>query len=407
MSTRFLSVAFFLAFLTPGLYSQIYFLDHGSTSDSIEMIRMINKGWNVHDSLYKSKGTIESMEIFEVRGKKYMLADGRFDVFEWRNGNWVNLYKFFHHGYNYSGYKFVFNDEIYSFGGYGFWRKHGELVKFLWDRNEWEIVTYNNDKPEGFGYTYYSDGNLYVIDPISYNETKNISINKGKSFRLDLKTLKKSDFDISFNYSHGAIFETKNYLLFLSKPTCLINKRKQALSFNNLTCFEGIKNLDFRKKMFFHTRNDLVSVYDRNMRLILKFDIESELKGFEPVRSKSLNYYFLIPGIVIFLISASGLVYFKRKKTKSSINKSKTDKFGHPLIEKFMALSGQTITVEELDVILGIENILHAETQRYKRSKIINAINQETSMKTGKELIHRIPDPEDKRRFLYEVNGLK
>jgi hypothetical protein len=396
----------FLTFQSLILHSQIYFRDHGSTTDSAELKEIIAKSGKVHDSLFIIKKSIVNMTIVAVKDKKYLLPDGRFDVFEWRKGNWVNLYNFFHHGYNYGGYKFVFNDEIYSCGGYGFWRQHGELIKFLWDRNEWEIVTYGTGDPEGLGYMYYFDGNLFVIDPISINDTKKTELKTGKSFKIDLKTLKKSEINISFKTRTGDVIETENFWLRTTKPTYLIDKRNGKLYFNNLTCFEGFKNLDFRNKMFFYIKNDQVNVYDFNQKLILKFDIESELKGFEPMK-QTINpiYYFLATGIiVIFLALAGWLIYIKRKrKITTQINGNNHS--GHQYINDLMLLSGKTITVEELDSILGLDGIINAETQRYKRSSIINAINLEMQSSTGKKLIMRIQDPEDKRRFLYEVNG--
>ena len=178
-STRLLSLLLFLTFQSFSLNAQIYFRDSGSTTDSVELKKIIAKSWDVHDSLYRSKKSIAVMTIVEAKDKKYLLPDGRSDVFEWRNGNWVNLYNFFHHGYNYGSYKFVFNDEIYSFGGYGFWRPHGDLIKFLWDRNEWEIVSYGNGDPEGLGYAYYFNSNLFVIDPIGFIDTKKTEFKKG------------------------------------------------------------------------------------------------------------------------------------------------------------------------------------------------------------------------------------
>ena len=404
-STSHLSLLLFLTFQSFSLNAQIYFRDSGSTTDSVEMKKIISKGWDVHDPLDRNKRTIERMDIIEAKGKKYLLADGRSDVFEWRNENWVNLYNFFHHGYNYGSYKFVFNDEIYSVGGYGFWRQHGELIKFQWDRNEWEIVTYGKGDTEGLGYAYFFNSNLFVIDPIGFIDTKKTEFKKGKSFRLDLNTLKKSDFNINFNSRTGTVIETENYVLRTSKPTYIIDKRTGTMYFNNLTCFEGVKNLNFKEKMSFYIKNDFVNVYDQDQKLILKFDIESELKGFEPVRqTNSMIYYFLSAGIVIFIILAGWLVNNKRKR-KRAAHDNGNNHSGHQYINDLMLLSGKTITVEELDAILGLDRINNAETQRYKRASMINAINLEMQSKSGKKLVTRIQDPLDKRRFLYEVNG--
>jgi hypothetical protein len=44
-----------------------------------------------------------------------------------------------------------------------------------------------------------------------------------------------------------------------------------------------------------------------------------------------------------------------------------------------------------------------AESQRFKRSSIINDINLETKAKTGVALIQRKQDSNDKRKFIYHI----
>ena len=104
------------------------------------------------------------------------------------------------------------------------------------------------------------------------------------------------------------------------------------------------------------------------------------------------------------MTSAIWLVYIKRKRKRAAQNNGNNHS-GHQYINDLMLLSGKTITVEELDAILGLEGIINAETQRYKRSSMINSINLEMQSKSGKKLVTRIQDPKDKRHFLYEVNG--
>ena len=42
--------------------------------------------------------------------------------------------------YNFGSKKFVWGNRIYSFGGYGYWNYHGQLIVFDFDKNEWEIL---------------------------------------------------------------------------------------------------------------------------------------------------------------------------------------------------------------------------------------------------------------------------
>lgn len=373
-------------------------------TDTVLLKKMTLYAFAIKDSFLNLGQNIRKYDIFEVKGKKYLLPDGRFDVYEWKNNRWINLYKFPYNGYNFFSKKFVFRDEIYSYGGYGYWKTNGDLIKYLWNKNEWEMVSYGNKNPEGNGFAYLSDSTLYVISPLFYIDNYAYYRKKGNSFKINMNTLKTSNSDLVIDFEINTWLETKNFIISPhSKPVYAIDKRKNIVLTNQLHDFDCYRK-ESAKDVLIYSRNDSLFIYNKNFILVCSYDVEKEMAKFQPLRKKIGILFWLITISGLITISAFVLFYLKKKRIPDIVN---NNAFDQPVIDELLKLTGKTITVDELDVILGIENIKHSETQRFKRSQMINAINQETKMKTGRELIHRIQDPEDKRRFLYDVNGLK
>lgn len=68
------------------------------------------------------------------------------------------------YGYNFGLYAFSYQDTIYSFGGYGYWRYNGHLRVYITRKGEWEIENLNREIP-------FSKAG-YVAPPIWFNQTK-------------------------------------------------------------------------------------------------------------------------------------------------------------------------------------------------------------------------------------------
>ncbi len=399
----------FLSFIyCIAIHGQIHFSETNNYTSNLELETIFRQAIEIRDSFVKIKINVKRYDILEIENKKYLLPDGRFDVFEWNGYRWSNLYQKNFSGYNNNSKKFVFQGNIYSFGGYGYWRIHGDLIKFIKYKGEWEMVPYKVKEPIGNGISFLKNSFLYILNPEKHIDgypDENIGVN---SLRIDLKTLKTESINFNFKVNSKDRIETENFIVFTGKPTEIIDKKNLKLYHNDLKGFDCLyKTLTLIDNgLLFYSKNDSLLVFDKDFNKICKTDVNSEIKNFDK-EVNSFNLQAIIIGLILLgsALLISFIIYKRRKKYFTL--KNNIDKFNVPEIEKFLAYSGKTITIEELDVILGIEKIRNAETQRFKRSKMINAINQETRIKTGTELIHRIPDPEDKRRFLYEVKGLK
>ena len=67
--------------------------------------------------------------------------------------------------------------------------------------------------------------------------------------------------------------------------------------------------------------------------------------------------------------------------------------------------SGQFLTTETLDELLGVDNQTNFDSRRMKRARLINEINEQYLAQKGKELILREKKEEDKRYVYYKIQA--
>lgn len=81
-----------------------------------------------------------------------------------------------HYGYNINAYDFSFKDQLYNFGGYGFWRWNGQLRAFNNKMKEWAIIPLNKEipvaslSPDTFMWYDRRANDLYTLQYIHANE---------------------------------------------------------------------------------------------------------------------------------------------------------------------------------------------------------------------------------------------
>jgi len=77
----------------------------------------------------------------------------------------------------------------------------------------------------------------------------------------------------------------------------------------------------------------------------------------------------------------------------------------HDFLNLLIPLSGQLLTTETLDQLLGIDGQANFDSRRMKRARLINDINEQYFKQVGKELIVRDKKPEDKRYVYYKIQA--
>lgn len=126
MKLKYLFTLFFITICLYLSYSQIVYNDKLPYNSLESTKQIIDSAFSIQKKLNSGR-----IDIFEKGNKYYLTVDGTFLVFKWEYNRWNNLYTNQYTGYNIYSRKFIYNDKIYSFGGYGFWRFHGQLIWFV------------------------------------------------------------------------------------------------------------------------------------------------------------------------------------------------------------------------------------------------------------------------------------
>lgn len=383
-------------------YSQILFKDEIPYSDSTELQNLYRQSLLIQDSFLKSGIRTQSMEILETDTGKYLVIDGRLNLYRWNDVDWFNISKSKYHGYNHLSKKFIFNNSIYSFGGYGFWREHGDLIKYDWDRNEWETVTLLTDEDIGNSAAFKVGNYLYVVNPISRNQHINLSNIHEGLYRINLLTREVDVLSIDSKLSllkSGMRLETQNYYLPSRDPFQIIDKKNMKYKLSDITHVLDLSKQNDRSLLWIHGGSLSIQSVDSIAGFIhLDFDSIYRNAPFPEYSILKSNKSSLFAGILIVGILICFIIYMKNGRSKKL-----PPKFTNPIIDKILVHTGKTLTQEELDVVLGIDQINPAETQRSKRSNAFKEINHEYSKLYGLDLITRIENPEDKRKYLYHI----
>ena len=74
-------------------------------------------------------------------------------------------------------------------------------------------------------------------------------------------------------------------------------------------------------------------------------------------------------------------------------------------IQLLLPYSGQLLTTENLDQLLGFDSQTTFDSRRMKRSRLIKDINQHYLAQTGRVLVTRNKMSDDKRYVTYLIQG--
>ena len=383
-------------------HTQIYFKDQLPYSDSAELQNLYHQSLLIQDSFYQSGTKTQLLEIFEVESGKYLVIDGRFNLFAWKKGIWVDISKSKYHGYNHMSKKFIFNNSIYSFGGYGFWREHGDLIKYDWDRNEWESVTLITNEDIGNNASFIHDHYLYVINPVSRNQHINQNNKHGGIYQIDLLTRKVDVLSIDSKLDllkFGMRIETQNYYIPTRDPFHIIDKINMKFKLSDITYALNLSKQSYKSLILIRGDSLTIQNTDTAPNIIqLNFDFIYKNAPF-PERSILKNYMSTLFGVIVVIFVLFGFIIYNKKVRSKKI----TPSFIHPILDKIIVHSGKVLKQEEFDSILEIDQLISIDNQKTKRANIFKDVNSEYCKYYGIDLIKRIPDPSDRRKYLYQI----
>jgi hypothetical protein len=164
---------------------------------------------------------------FTVGKKNYFVHSGCGPVLEWRNDSIVRIDQSFLHLNQINSLPFVYNYEIYFFGGYGLFTYKNLLTKYSFKTNEWdEIETFGTPpSPRLSAIGIVVEDDLYVFDGYEKDQEHFLKVKSCEAnvYRLNLLSRKwfyvgKFDDKSNFNYNNAtALFFNAHNKLYVIK----------------------------------------------------------------------------------------------------------------------------------------------------------------------------------------------
>lgn len=266
---------------------------------------------------------------FNIKDKTYLVHDGCGPVLEFRNDSIVRIDHSFLHQNQCAAVSFVYNNEIYFFGGYGLFTYKNILTRFDFKTKEWyAIETFGNEipSPRRAAFGILINDNLYVFggneeNPKDYHDFRKCDDVLWKLHLPTKKWEKLGNFKGQLNYRNLSSFKIKNKLFCydgnLNKNIIEIDvlnnsikkyKSKLAIKILQLNC---------------DSNNELAIIYNQysnqtHRYLTLKSeDFIGELFYNESFYNSNNKYSLYI--INVFLLGTLLLVIYYRKKIISII----------------------------------------------------------------------------------------
>lgn len=318
----------------------------------------------------------------------------------------------YQHGYNFDAFQFIRSDELYSFGGYGFWMENNMLTRYDRNAQEWNLITsapfpvnvqkrnlvrqlrwYDKESDRLFA-AY--DRSLYAYS-FEKEEWKELGV-------LSEDILNSAD--VRFERLNDSLGLIRNV-----ETDWLVNWRSNQLhqldlsSNNEVRKRSGIPGIQWG-----YVTNDVLHILRKSDKVSAGF-FESfyELnrwKKWSTARLYTPILWIQIGYLLILLSFLSVLAYFFRKrfinwKRQNSNWTQFLNDVERSLVE---ALYNGDLHTDDVNRILSLDQ-LGWEVQRRKRSETIKSINTFSEKAMGYEIIQRHRSESDKRQVIYRVNS--
>ena len=384
---------------------------------------------NNAQKLYKSGDTI--YVIIEQTGFVYKLIkyDSLQCVFK-RLDHTVNL------NYNINCLNFIYNAELFSYGGYGFWKANGHLRKFNFQDSEWDIIPLNKEIISTY-FLWFSttQGRMYL----PYQRIVNAGIAGPEnitgvpiytSYYLNLKTQKweqLGELTSEVIKIIKSVTTSTDYLSYQNGILFLANDDTYLFDYIHNKVFKSRKSdlnqfLIRRYTMtnLFIYKDEIVS-YNVSTGLFVKYPFK--MNDFELVGNiwgaQAILYYAVLGFLVIIFIIISAIWFFNRSvKRKLHIaqlqilkNKTITQAFTGTevsLISLLLnaTLKGKVIEINQINHVLGIKD-KNLGLQKKVRSDVMKAINDkyEFITQSNVSLIGSSRKMDDKRFYEYFISA--
>jgi hypothetical protein len=348
-------------------------------------------------------------------------------------------------GYNGGAYEFIYRDTIMSLGGFGYWRKNGQLRHYSYENHEWYIIPLNLEIPVTKESAYFdlTRNEVYIlklpfVDLATNKKDESHLVYKLEITKKEYKLLGELNPDLIKLFPIGVQYMSLQLPSLKSELMIFEAGKIYLFDYINNEVYQ-LENPAIEKTIFSSSSGDYIDLaFENNGKLFytksksstnkldsISISINDFIKQEYPLYSTKThisNLYFfvgcsLLVGLVIFIYRRKKLrdknIISQQQSTISDGSEYQFKQIELDLIEKIyqVSLVGKSYSVEDVNNTLGLTKKT-LEIQKKIRTETLNRINHRFKMKfeTDEDLIERIRSEEDRRFYRYiirEENGKK
>jgi len=373
---------------------------------------------------HSASNSREPITIFNLHNEILVLFPCRFDVLRWSGTDWQNEYKGNFAGFNCDPHFFVKDDVLYSLGNQNSREVHSTLLSFDFASGDWIHQVVKNMPLDFRSNLAFQASNLLMSIDLTNSKKSNIQ-NSGYCLDFEERTWKNIKVNIPeqfyWNSNFAHFFELKDFALlfatsFPGKTNWLIvEKSKQTIHLPSQK--SSLKSLDYTLVI---AQKNTIKLLDQKGESFLMdvdehFQKSKQIGGFyleqptklAPTKLKNILAIILIIGSLVLTF----LLWLRQRKVIKQISATHILPENLPgLKSKYSRLSnfqGESLSVEKLDYLLGLEAISNIDSRRVARAKWIRSINSQSFDENGHELIVRTRSAEDNRIIKYSITKIK
>lgn len=336
-----------------------------------------------------------------------------------------------YHGHNFGRHLFLYKGDIYSLGGYGFWKSHAKLLKFEWRTGEWEIIQYHEKLIPGKPISYFiRNDTLHILGLFVIDQQRSVNEIQQHYYRVSLQTMEVEEFAFNqrdkisvphvFNsatannqfsrYCIVGIDGSVDQILDVINGQLYINKSGPNPTRRSLVGGGSISNINY-----FFARGDSIHVVFENGDIEIwnireyiqlycnPFWSINNIKNLPTESDDSFSRTELIIGILTLFLLVVMVQYVLIRRERLVLRKWKNIyeelSDDQHLFRNIQSLTSGLYTEKELDIAL---NIIHLpkDVRNIKRSRLMFIVNDDLPGFIQKEKNDENPDD-----WLYRINN--
>jgi hypothetical protein len=381
-----------------------------------------------------------SQELIKHNGKMYIFLAQTGFIFQMSEpigdsvvfrkiDNTINI------NYNINCTNFIYKDQIYNYGGYGFWNKTGHLRKYNTVDMEWDIQPTNIEVfTADYDWFSPSEGRLYVpFQKIENKALKDPKSYKGvfeyTSYYLDIKTADWIKIGKVSPELIKLIDQKNNYGVYPH------DKGRLFLINDEAHLFDYVENKIYKSKradlnqFFVRNGNDLTVFFYKGKYYKYQSGLQAfktwefNLNDFQlldfPIWGNDYMNLIFVLAICLAITVIVFFIWLFKKSVKKQIENAqlkvlKTKTMNQAFTETETSLiqlllnasnAKQNVEISDINHVLGIKD-KNVGLQKKVRSDVMNAINDKYIFITQGEinLIGSVRKEDDKRFFEYFIN---